>query len=236
MLPSDLLGFTWSPIANGVILPAKDLRKPNFILKKMLPEYVWDITQLEDNPMTFLDVQTLLQGTTVGGYRVEDQVQVLNQCSALKELSEIIAKQGGVLSRPFVQHLHSLVAKEEALTWGKFREGEVRIGGTDHIPPLVEQLDHVFEEQINVIQTLTNPVEQALIYFLWASMSQFFYDGNKRTARLVMNFILMRHGYYYLAVPADKKDEFNGNMVDFYNTKKADPMIQFLLSCYKNWD
>jgi len=44
----------------------------------MLPEYVFDTSKLENNPITFPEVQTLLDGVTIGGHKVSDVEQVLN--------------------------------------------------------------------------------------------------------------------------------------------------------------
>lgn len=229
------LGIEWSD-GGFQLIPATDPRKPKFILKKLLAQYVWDITQLEDNPMSFLDVQTVLDGITVGGYKTEDFNQALNQAKALRELSNLVGNPEWSLSKKLATHLHSFVAREEALAWGEFRKGAVGISGTSYQPPPPELLDTIYESGINEIKKITNPVEKAVIYFFWASLNQFFYDGNKRTGRLVMNYLLMNNGYYYLTVPAEKKEEFNSGMVDFYNTRNADGMIRFMRDCYKNWD
>lgn len=230
------LGFSWSLPLTDYIFPASDPRKPKFMLRKMLAQYVWDIAQLEDNPFTFVDVQTLLDGITVAGYSVQDHNQIINQAKALKSLLSLLDAPKKDLQKQLTLDLHSHVACEEALAWGVFRDGQVGISGTSHTPPRHEDLDEIFSNGITTIKYIVNPVEQALIYFLWASMNQFFYDGNKRTGRLVMNYILMSNNFYYLSVPADRKEDFNSLMVDFYNSKNADKVISFLLDCYKNWD
>ena len=69
--------FTYScPVPVREIEPDRKLAL--FKARKMLPEYVFDTTQLEKNPVTFPEVQTLLDGTTIGGHKVSDVEQVLN--------------------------------------------------------------------------------------------------------------------------------------------------------------
>lgn len=68
--------------------------------------------------------------------------------------------------------------------------------------------------------------------FLFGALHQFFFDGNKRTARFMMNGILMSNGIDAISVAASKKDEFNKTMVEFYRTKNATSMMQFLLDCH----
>lgn len=56
-----------------------DRARAIFRARKALDEVVFDTVALEGNPLTFPEVKTLLEGVTVGGRRVEDAEQVLNQ-------------------------------------------------------------------------------------------------------------------------------------------------------------
>lgn len=50
--------------------------------QRSLPTFVWDAAVLEGNPFTYPDVQTLMDGVTVGGHKVSDAEQVLNLAEA----------------------------------------------------------------------------------------------------------------------------------------------------------
>jgi hypothetical protein len=56
----------------------------------MLPEYVWDAGVLEGNPLTFVEVKTLLEGVTAGGRRVSDQEQILNLAESAKKIIRLV--------------------------------------------------------------------------------------------------------------------------------------------------
>jgi prophage maintenance system killer protein len=73
--------------------------------------------------------------------------------------------------------------------------------------------------------------EQAIAYFLFAALQQFYFDGNKRTARYMMNGHLMSHGFDAISVPAARRHEFNAGMVEFFTTKDGTGMFRFLVSC-----
>ncbi|MBO9749720.1 hypothetical protein J7431_21440, partial [Xanthomonas phaseoli pv. dieffenbachiae] len=64
------------------------------------------------------------------------------------------------------------------------------------------------------------------------ALQQFFFDGNKRTSRFMMNGVLMSAGIDAISVPAAKAQEFNHLMVDFYLTKDASQMMAFLVECH----
>ncbi len=224
----QLLGFTWNyPIRR---FSAKGIDRACFRLQKLATEYVWNTVSLENNPFTFPEVQTLLEGITVGGHKLADQQQVLNQAKSLNCLLTMVKQNTFALNQFTFCKLHSLVAFEEDLEWGTFRTGEVSIAGTAHKPPPVSQLETLFKEGIEYLETLENPVERGIIVFLFASLHQFFYDGNKRTSRLMMNGLLLSHGIDAINIPAKKKLEFNQTMIEFYDTKNADNMIKFLLA------
>ena len=206
------------------------------MLQRMLPEYVWDIIHLEGNPYRFVEVQTLLQGTTVAGYSLFEQMQILNQEKSINELKAVIKAESYAINKELLLRYHQYVAKEEALKWGVFRDGQVSISGTEYMPPAANELDELFEKGMEAILAISHPFERALAYFFFGALNQFFYDGNKRTSRLIMNTILMQHGYYYLSIPGDKKSEFDEIMVNFYNTKDASQGLQFLIDCYQQHD
>lgn len=230
------LAFNWKFHTSTAFKLAQDSRKPIFMLKKMMAEYVWDLVFLEDNPYSFIEVQTILDGVTIGGHTLFDQRQVLNQWESLKLLIEFLCDDTAQLNKSLILDIHTKVAKKEALEWGEFRTAQVGIGGTSYVPPSSDELVEIFYSGFGIIDSIKNPLEKALVYYFWGSLNQFFFDGNKRTSRVVMNYILMRSGYYYLSIPAEKKEVFNNMMVKFYDSKDATEGIKFILSCYRNWD
>lgn len=234
MNPFIKLGFTWNYQVPWIT--PKGIERACFRLQKIFPEYVWNTVYLEGNPFTFPEVQTLLEGITVGGHRLADQQQVLNQSKSLNHLLALVRQSRFALNKPIFSELHRLVAFEEALEWGVFRTGEVHVAGTDYKPPLANQLDTIFAQGIEYLNTIDNPVKRGIAMFLFGSLNQFFYDGNKRTSRLMMNGILLSHGIDAINVPAKKKLEFNQRMIAFYDTKNADDMIQFLVSLFELTD
>ena len=229
------LGFSWSLDPACIPEPSAEPRKPAFMVKRMMAEYVWDIVALEGSPYTFIDVKTLLDGEAVPRYAASDQQQVLNQRRALRHVLDLVAA-GRTLDKALVCELHARVAREEALAWGRFRDAPVGISGTTFTPPPASELDAIFEGALRAIQAIESPVERALAYFFFGSRTQLFFDGNKRTSRAVMSFLLLAHGYYYLSVPGAKKDEFDAMTIDFYETADATAGMRFMLSLYRSWD
>jgi Fic family protein len=68
--------------------------------------------------------------------------------------------------------------------------------------------------------------------FLFGAKCQFFYDGNKRTSRLMMNGILIKEGYPILNIKAKDKLEFNSMMINYYDSNDINSTIEYLLQYY----
>jgi len=214
-----------------------DIFTPNHALNLMLAkkdkiDFIYNTSALEGNAMTYPEVQTLLEGVTVGGHKLSDAEQILNQNRSVTLLFEIIDKNTFSLDKKTVLILHAKVAYEEALLWGAFRESAVHIGGTEYQPPKAKALNAIFDAGIREIKKITHPIIRAMAYFLFAAKTQFFYDGNKRTARLMMNGILLEEGYPLLNIKAKDKLAFNQEMIRFYDGDDISRSIIFLIKYY----
>jgi hypothetical protein len=212
----------------------------------MLPEYVWDAGVLEGNPFTFPEVKTLLDGVTVGGRKLSDQEQILNLAQSSKCLLDLVRQQEFKLDKQTFCALHALVARHEALEWGHFRgEGaethytpDVALGerGRFTPPPTepgAEQLNAIFSKGLAALEKdVPNPFERGTAFCLFGSLQQFFFDGNKRTSRFMMNGALMMEGIDAISIPAMRAAEFNSKMVEFYTTRDATQMMGFVLECH----
>lgn len=240
----DALGFSWDRSAVVTSVPVHSLERVCFRFHKMLPEFVWDASMLEGNPFTFPEVKTLLDGVTVGGHKISDQEQVLNLAESSKRLLAMIRRSSFALSKSIFTELNGIVARNEALEWGVFRgEGretnytpDVVLGEHGRHTPLptlpgAPELNRVFNGGVAALQDC-EPFERAAAFFLFGALQQFFFDGNKRTSRLMMNGILMSHGIDAISVPAAKAQEFNEKMVRFYISKNASEMMGFLMECH----
>lgn len=214
----------------GIFVPNKNLAFA--LAKKDKIDYIYNTAALEGNAMTFPEVQTLLEGVTVGGHKLSDERQILNQNASVNLLFELLEKDEFRLDKTTLLRLHSKVAHEEALSWGEFRTSGVNIGGTDYIPPKADELDAIFEEGIREIEKIENAIVRAITLFLFLAKCQFFFDGNKRTARLMMNGILLSNGYPILNIKAKDKLEFNRVMVEFYDSDDVQKAIEYLMDYY----
>ena len=208
-----------------------DKGKAIMLARRQLSELVWDAVNLEGIHVTLPEVQTLLEGVTIGGHRVSDQQIVLNQVAAWRTLFEWIKKGEFELSVEKACALHLIAAQDEALEWGRFRSGGVTIAGTDYMPPEAQELPALFKKMVEKALGLEDIYDQAIFVFLTMARVQFFYDVNKRMGRFMMNGMLLNAGFPVINLPAKKKLEFNRLMLEFYSSGDQQPMNTFLRSC-----
>lgn len=240
----NVLGFQWDRQKIPTKIPTTSVDLACFKFMKNLPEFIWSAGVLEGNPFTFNEVKTLLDGVTVGGHRISDQEQILNLNESTRLLIKLV--QGGrfELSKSVFNSIQKLVAKNEALEWGHFRgEGDeknytpsVVLGEMGEYHPIKTEpnapmLNQVFENGLHHLKTLP-AFERANAFFLFGALQQFYFDGNKRSSRLMMCGELLSNGMAGISIAANKKEEFNNKMRDFYLSKDATEMMAFLLHCH----
>jgi len=245
----EALGFNWDSLLIPTNVQINSVERVCFRFHRMLPEFVWDASVLEGNPLTFPEVKTLLDGITVGGRKISDQDQVLNFAESSKFLLGMVKKGSFKVDKLTFCSLQNIVARNEALEWGHFRgEGsesnytpDVGLGEHGRHTPLptlpnAPELNQAFDNGTKALENIANPLEMALAFFLFGALQQFFFDGNKRTSRLMMNGILMSAGIDAISVPASKANEFNEKMLNFYLTKDASEMMVFLVRCHPDFE
>lgn len=210
---------------------------------RRLPEYVWSTGVLEGNPHTFPEVKTLLDGVTTGGRKVTDQQQILRIAAAAKRLGELVASGTFALTKAVSDLLQDVLMWEDALESGHFRgEGEerhytphVKLGDRGEYSPTptepgAPELNRRFREGVDALASCP-PLERGIAYSLFGALHKFYFDGDKRTARNMMNGVLMTNGILSISIPAARALEYNAKMLDFYLSKEASEMIDFMLSC-----
>ncbi|MEM1724796.1 MAG: filamentation induced by cAMP protein fic [Thermoplasmata archaeon] len=200
-------------------------------MKHMLPEYIYDTAQLENNPITIPEIKTLIDGITIGGRKISDVQQILNIKDAWLLLMDSLKNGTFSVNMDFSNMLHSKLGREEALEWGVFRTGNISIAGASAYKcPDCTELVSIYNNELSWVMNSDNPVETSLKYFLWGCLNKFYWDCNKRVSRLMAIGILVSNGFGIFNIPAKHVPSFNSLMTSFYGTQKADEVIEFLVN------
>ncbi|EEG88869.1 Fic family protein [Coprococcus comes ATCC 27758] len=126
----------------------------------------------------------------------------------------------------YVRQVHQLVSNNLVPDSGQLRYFDVYIGGTSWQPEIPD-----FDTAKAAIEKIANMEpgrERALKMFGYLCRSQLFSDGNKRTAQLIANKMLIADGCGILAIPKEQINNFETLLLDFYETNKPDKFFSFL--------
>lgn len=203
------------------------------LFKKSIPDLVADACQLEGINFTVPEIQTLLGGMTVGGKSLFEHDVATNQINAWHTILKDLNAGTVEISKIYSNKIHAIAAKEDAMTWGEFRNGNVGIAGTEYMPPDSSELDSKFNQVLSDFKTIKDPYDKAIYLFLQFAKNQFYFDNNKRQGRFMMNAYLLDVGLPAINIPKKRELEFNEGMIRYYNSTKNDAseMIGFFKSC-----
>ncbi|MCL2757629.1 MAG: Fic family protein, partial [Coriobacteriia bacterium] len=195
-----------------------------FLAKKHWSESIFSGMRMENRNVTFPQTQTILNGINVAGVSLSDVQAILNMRDAWRYLLENIDLP---LSIDLLCEIQARVAFREALVCGKLRTGAVGISGVRYVPP-IPVCPIVEQELSELLSGETTATDKALSLFAWLARKQLFWDGNKRTAILAANKVLIEHGAGVLIVPDRHMLTFNALLAEFYESDNADALTEFL--------
>lgn len=210
-------------------------------LRAQMTELVWSAAALEGNTLSVTEVHELLEGATLSDSSLEEQKQVFALQETFSFLDQLVTSGAFRLNRETSDELHSRVARHEAIESGHFRGfgsvtggGNVRLSTGETVEGLpAELIVSRFNSLVDVVSSTADTRLAALIYFASATRSQFYFDGNKRTARMMASGMLLAQGYDALYIPFERRLEYNKCLDSLFTTNNGTDLMQFLASCAK---
>lgn len=161
-------------------------------------DWTYNSNAIEGNTLTLRETQLVLEGVTVGGKSLYEHLEVINHSIAIDELEKNIYNRES-LSESFIKRVHSLVLRTiDDANAGCYRRENVRITGASFIPPAAFKIPQRMSELIawhEGSHDKTHPILLASALHTRFVRIHPFVDGNGRTARLLLNFELLKNGY-----------------------------------------
>lgn len=161
-------------------------------------EWTYNSNGIEGNTLTLVETKVVIHdGMTVGGKSLREHFEAINHDKAITYI-ESLAHRDYLFRSIDILKIHDIVLHHiEDDFKGRIRNGMVRIQGANFMPPSPEKVSDLLDELIDFINQnhdLDICVLAAILHhrFVWIHP---FFDGNGRTARLVMNLYLLKHGF-----------------------------------------
>lgn len=167
--------------------------------EQILVEWIYNSNAIEGSTLTLRETQLILEtGLTIGGKSLREHFEVINHRDAIEYVEDLV-EQDAPLGAFQVRQIHKLVlSRIDDENAGQYRRTPVRIAGTRLIPPEsweVPQRMQDWENWLRQAEGELHPVILAAQAHHRLVAIHPFIDGNGRTARLVMNLLLLRFGY-----------------------------------------
>ena len=191
--------------------------KLNELLSKQLKKdlnikWTYNSTGIEGNSYTLNQTRILLaEGITIGGKRLVEHLEIIGHSEAIEYLEDMIENNVELTERE-IKNIHSLVTKDiENVNSGAYRNNAVYISGSKHIPPQPYLVSEKMEELMlwyNNESKNIHPIERAAILHGEFVSIHPFIDGNGRTARLLLNFELMKNNYPAIIIEIEEREKY----------------------------
>ena len=193
----------------------------------------WKSSQIEGNTYSLLETERLLrESKTADGKTKEEAVMLLNHKDALRFiLDNPDYLQQLSISR--IEDIHTLLTQELSVDKG-IRHRRVGITGTNYHPLDNEfQIREALSDTCSLINAKSCVFEKALLALVLLSYIQAFSDGNKRTARITSNAILIANGYCPLSFRSVDSIDYKKAMLLFYEQNNIYAIKQIFISQYE---
>ena len=192
-------------------------------LERLAIDLSWKSSQIEGNTYSLLETERLLKDKeTAAGKTKDEATMLLNHKYAL---DFIIGNPTYInpLTVSCIEDIHSILVKDLDIS-RNIRSRRVGISGTNYKP-----LDNAFQikealvSMCSLINSKKNVFEKALLSLVLISYIQPFSDGNKRTARIISNAILMNHHFCPISFRTIDSIEYKKAMLVFYEQTNINP-------------
>lgn len=220
----QLLNYTESILSEEVQLNIDFARRH-------LSQTIYKQAILEGIATTYIDTETILEGGKVNNMTPDDIIKIVN----LKHAWEFVLNSYVVTSATnydLLCEINNQVIKGFYFNAGKIRNVPVSIGGTSWKPELpIESI--VKEEITDILHAGTDIVEKSIELLLYTTKKQVFIDGNKRTAVIFANHLLIANGKGLITIPAELVEEYRALLLQYYEGTNIKSIKKFLREkCY----
>jgi fido (protein-threonine AMPylation protein) len=174
-------------------------------------QHIYHTVALEGNTFTLGQTRSILESKlAVAGKSIIEHNEILGMDAALRFLNQTLAHVGSIKIEDILAIHKRVLGFVDPIAAGYLRTTQVFVGSfVPTAPEFVRQeLDELIE-WLNDEETLRiDPVELAAIAHYKLVYTHPFIDGNGRTARLLMNFILMQAGFPPVIIPVEERGKY----------------------------
>jgi Fic family protein len=200
--------------------------------------YTYSTNALEGNTLDLTETKILIEdGITIAGKPLKDSIEARDGALAYDFMLEFCKNADAAITEEVILDLHRLIyGGTDAKHAGVYRNVQVYITGTEYKPPkpadIPKQMQG-FIKEIEKFKKELHPIEQAAMTHKRLVDIHPFVDGNGRTARILMNIILIQNGYGVASISPMLRREYIAALVESRNPKSPNalPFKELVAQC-----
>ncbi|MDP1696118.1 MAG: Fic family protein [archaeon] len=200
--------------------------------------FTHDSTAIEGNTLTLQETANLLFENRVPPSK---SLREINETLNHKKAFDYILNYKGEITKALILKLHELVVKDtlkENLTSqiGTYRKVQVFIRGTNWLPPKPEEVPGEIGSLLGWYtrnKKILHPLVLSAYFHVAFETIHPFVDGNGRTGRLLLNFILHKNSLPMINIPNTKKLKYYECLEEAQVKSNLKPIIRFLFDLIK---
>ena len=200
--------------------------------QKFMLEFNYNSNHIEGNTLTYGQTEMLLMfGKVVESANMRDLEEMKASNVGLKMVKDMALDQERPLTENFIRILHGTLLREDYTVYRQLPDGtnisyvvhagQYKTRPNSVITPTGERFEYASPEETPALMTdllqwyneaeaegKLSPIELAALFHYRYIRIHPFEDGNGRVSRLMVNYILYRHGYPMIVVKSADKDNY----------------------------
>ena len=219
--------------------PLSDAQTKN--LKKLFDvDFTYNSTAIEGNTFSYQETKVvLLDGITIGGKPVREHLEIVNHKEAIDYIEELSRRQRNAIRRTDIFNIHSIIMQGiDSQNAGKYRTVPVYVflqdgtkrGFCDPVK-ITDEMDTFFDWLF--AENSEHPVIAAAEAHTRFVTIHPFIDGNGRTARLLMNLILLQNGYVPAIIKNAERIQYLDSLEQWQNNNNKEDFYNMVIKCEK---
>ena len=198
--------------------------------------FTYTSNALEGSALTISETKILLEdGIAVGGRPLKDCYEAVGHGAAYDFMLEFARQQDMNITEDTIKKLHRLFyQKVDADQAGQYRSIQVYISGSEYIPPSPEDVPHLMKhlaDQIHSSRSALHPIELAAMAHKRLIDIHPFVGGNGRTARLLMNLVLVNAGYGVVSIQPILRNDYINALSASRRLNDMEPFCKLIAEC-----
>jgi len=171
----------------------------NRLRDEILIEWIYNSNAIEGSTITLQETRLIIEtGLTVGGKSLREHFEVTNHKEAIQYVEDLVQNTEPITAFHVRQIQKLILTHIDDENAGSYRKTQVCIAGAPFTPPESWQINSLMAEWGDWVASAEGSMHPVILaaqaHHRLVAIHPFI-DGNGRTARLVMNLILMRSGY-----------------------------------------